>query len=90
MSAQNSEIPVPLAVVESVDRYIGDEIRDAAKFSNREVLDESGAYSLHGVAAEIYARGYQDGRMAERQRANGERQRERDRARAAQESGDPS
>lgn len=90
MSAQNSEIPVPIAVVEAVDSYIDDEFRDAAKFSNRELLDDSGAYSLHGIAAEIYARGYQDGRMAERQRANGERRRERDRARAAQESGDPS
>ena len=90
MSAMNSEIPVPIAVVETVDRYIADEYRDAAKWSNRDVLDDSGAYSLHGVAAEVYARGYQDGRMAERARANGERQRERDRARAAQKSGDPS
>lgn len=81
-----SEIPVPVVVVEIVDRFIGDEYRDAAKFSNREILDDSGAYSLHGTAAEVYARGYQDGRMAERQRANGERQRERDRRRA--EKGD--
>lgn len=75
------DIPVPIAVVETIDRFIGDEFRDAAKYSNREVLDDSGAYSLHGAAAQVYARGYQDGLMAERARANGERQRERDRAR---------
>ena len=84
-----NDTPVPIAVVEAVDRYIGDEFRDAAKFSNREVLDDSGAYSLHGVAAEVYARGYQDGRMAERQRANGERQRERDRARSTTQPTEP-
>lgn len=76
-----NDMPVPIAVIESVDRFIADEHRDARKFSNREVLDDSGAYSLHGVAAGVYARGYQDGRMAERARSNNERQRERDRAR---------
>lgn len=70
----------------TIDRFIDDEFRVAAKYSNREVLDESGAYALHGAAAGVYARGYQDGRLAERQRANGERQRERDRARAERES----
>lgn len=71
-------IPVPVAVVEMVDQYVSAEYREASKFSNRAVLDESGAYSLHGLAAELYARGYQDGRMAERARADGERRRERD------------
>ena len=75
------DIPVPIAVVETIDRFIGDEFRDAAKYSNREVLDDSGAYSLHEAAAQVYARGYQDGLMAERARANGERQRARDRVR---------
>lgn len=75
------DIPVPIAVVETIDRFIGDEFRDAAKYSNREVLDDSGAYSLHGAAAHVYARGYQDGLIAERARANGERQRQRDRNR---------
>lgn len=76
-----NDTPVPITVIESVDRFIDKEHDDARKFSNREVLDGSGAYSLHSVAGGIYARGYQDGRMAERARANGERQRERDRAR---------
>ena len=69
--------PVPIEVVETVDRFIEAEHRDADRFSNREVLDESGAYSLHIAASKVYARGYQDGRMAERARANAERQRER-------------
>lgn len=73
--------PVPIAVVEIVDQFIGDEHRDARKFTNRELLDDSGAYRLHLTAAEVYARGYQDGRMAEMARASGERQRERDRIR---------
>lgn len=77
----SNDTPVPIAVVELVDRFIEGEHRDAHRFTNREVLDDSGAYSLHGTAADVYARGYQDGRMAERARSNNERQRERDRAR---------
>jgi hypothetical protein len=36
----------------------------------------------------VYARAYHDGRMAERARNNGERQRARDRARAREEAPD--
>jgi hypothetical protein len=80
--------PVPIEVVEIIDRYIDNEHRDAQKFSNREVLDDSGAYALHDAVSRVYARAYHDGRMAERARNNGERQRARDRARAREEAPD--
>ena len=70
--------PVPVDVVETVDRFVDDEHRDAHKYTNREVLDGSGIYTLHTTAANIYARGYDDGRRAERARANAERMRERE------------
>lgn len=73
--------PVPIEVVEIVDRFIDDEHRDAGKYINRELLDSSGTHALHDAASRIYARAYHDGRMAERARANAERQRARDRAR---------
>ena len=74
----NLPAPVPVDIVEAVDRFVDDEHRDARKYTNREVLDESGIYTLHTTAASIYARGYDDGRRAERARANAERTRERE------------
>ncbi|QPZ39715.1 hypothetical protein [Paramicrobacterium chengjingii] len=78
--------PVPIEVVEIIDRFIEREHDAARKFTNREVLDESGAYSLHEAASSVYARAYHDGRMAERARTNGERQRARDTERANEET----
>ncbi len=77
--------PVPIDVVETIDRFISTEHADARKWVNRELLDDSGAYSLHQAAAQVYKRGYLDGAMAERARQNGERQRERFAAHANKE-----
>jgi hypothetical protein len=58
-----------VAVVEAVERYVYEELRDAVKYSNREPLDESGIWSLHALAARIYAKGWEDGeRATERKR----------------------
>lgn len=61
-----------------VEQYINSELSDAVKFDNREPLDESGAYSLHALAARIYAAGWEDGERAQAERDRGQRARERE------------
>jgi hypothetical protein len=68
----------PLDVAQEVERFVYDEFRDAAKYSNREPLDESGVYSLHELAARIYQRGFNDGRQVEGWKRNEQRQRVKD------------
>jgi len=73
-----SNTPVePLAVAQEVERYVDGEFRDAEKYSNRELLDESGVYELHSLAARIYQAGFNDGRAVEGWRRNEQRQRTR-------------
>lgn len=67
----------PPAVIDLVERHIRDELRQCDQYDNRELYDESGCWSLHDLAAKIYAHGYEDGERAERCR--GEEQRRRDR-----------
>lgn len=45
----------PAEIVQLVERYVGKELRDAEQYDNRTPLDSSGVYSLHLLAAEIYA-----------------------------------
>jgi hypothetical protein len=66
----------PQAVVLLVEDYVRSEISDAEKFSNREPLDESGVFSLHRLAASIYASGFRDGDASASERARGVRRRE--------------
>ena len=54
--------PAPRAVADRIHQFIEDERRDAAKYENRSMLDASGAYSLHTLAREIYALGWEEGR----------------------------
>lgn len=78
----NTERPVePLHVAQDVESYVDGEYRDAAKYSNRDLLDDSGVYSLHELAARIYQRGFNDGRAVEGWKRN----EARNRSRAAQE-----
>lgn len=42
-------------VVQMVEEYVYKELSDAEKYENRSPLDESGIWSLHALAAEIYA-----------------------------------
>jgi hypothetical protein len=53
--------PSPADVAHMVNEYLSIELSDVEKYDNRELLDESGRYSLHRLAAEIYARGFDDG-----------------------------
>ena len=76
-----TERPVePLSIAQEVERYVNDEFRDAAKYSNRELLDESGVFSLHELAARIYQTGFNDGRAVEGWRRNEQRQRSKEAA----------
>ena len=68
----------PREAAELVERYVDRELADAEKCDNREPLDESGVYSLHVLAGEIYMRGFRDGEDTERVRARGERLRKRE------------
>lgn len=54
----------PAAVVQAVEDYVESELSDAARYDNREPLDESGIWSLHRLAAVIYAIGWADGERA--------------------------
>lgn len=73
----------PAEIVQLVEAFVESEHRDAAKYANRTPLDDSGVFTLHRLAAEIYAAGYRDGERAESARRHGERRRERDRNAAA-------
>jgi hypothetical protein len=68
-------------VAKAVEEFIASEHRDAARFDNKSVLDESGEWDLHRLAARLYEIGYRDGRFAgeEIERARRMRRRETDR-----------
>jgi hypothetical protein len=61
-----AERPVePFAVAQLVETYATDQHREVAKYTNRELLDESGIYDLHTLAARIYALGFNEGAAVE-------------------------
>lgn len=70
---------VPDAVVQAVEHYVYSELADREKYDNRAPLDESGIWSLHALAADIYAQGFEAGERVEDTRNRAERQREKDR-----------
>lgn len=70
----------PPNVIHLVDHYIDQEVRDAERYENRTPLDDSGAWSLHQLARDIYALGVADGAEQARARAGSQRQRERNAA----------
>jgi len=53
---------------------------DDRKYTNRTPLDESGVWSLHQLAAEIYAAGFDEGSRTAERREQGRREREFDKA----------
>ncbi|MCR1785322.1 hypothetical protein KVF89_22470 [Nocardioides carbamazepini] len=55
--------PEPYAVSQLVEQYVSTELADAAQYSNRTPLDESGIWSLHALAAEVYALGWREGAL---------------------------
>lgn len=69
-------IPVSQAVVQAVEDYVYKELSDREKYDNRTPLDESGIWSLHRVAARIYAMGFAKGERIEAERNRAELQRQ--------------
>lgn len=72
----------PQAVVEMVERYVSKALHDAEEYINSKPLDESGIWSLHALAAEIYAQAWDDCERAIDRRNQAEMSRLRDRHRA--------
>ena len=73
----------PRAIAGLVETFVNDEHEDARKYSNRTPLDESGVWTLHQLAAEIYAVGFDDGLRTSEAREQGTRARRFDADRAA-------
>jgi hypothetical protein len=67
----------PREVAEAVERYVERELADAAKYENRTPLDDSGVWSLHRLAASVFALGFESGEQVAEVRARGQRDRER-------------
>lgn len=65
-------------VVQQVDEYIRSETVQVQKYDNRAPFDESGIFSLHLLAAQIFAKGYELGQSTAEERHRGEYQRRRD------------
>src|SRR5450631_2553861 len=68
----------PKEIVDLVERFVNDEHDDDRKYTNRTPLDESGVWTLHQLAAEIYALGFDDCSRTEEARQRGRRGRKTD------------
>jgi len=68
----------PKAIAELVESFINDEHEDARKYSNRTLLDSLSAWTLHQLAADIYAAGFEEGMRTSEARERGTRQRDAD------------
>ena len=68
----------PLVIAQMVEQYATDQHSEADKYSNRELLDESGIFDLHTLAARIYALGFNEGAAVESWRKHEQRQRIKD------------
>lgn len=68
----------PQDVARLVEGYAATQLDEARKYQNREPLDDSGVGSLHRLAADIYALGYEEGLRTAYTRHQGSRDRERD------------
>jgi hypothetical protein len=75
----------PKAIADLVESFINDEHEDARKYSNRTLLDSSSAWTLHQLAADIYAAGFEEGLRTSEARERGTRQRKFDADAAALE-----
>jgi len=72
----------PNKIVDLVEGFVNDEYSDDSKYENRTPLDESGIWSLHQLAAEIYAAGFAEGVRTEEARQRGKCERKFDAAAA--------
>lgn len=71
---------LPLQLVQSIELWIDKEFADAEKWDNRDLLDDSGVFTLYRLAAEIYAAGFAAGECAADERLRGVARRARKRA----------
>lgn len=55
--------PEPAEVAQMVEQYVDKAHSDAAKYDNSTPLDSGGVYSLHMLAADIYAMGWAAGHL---------------------------
>ena len=69
----------PKAVADIIEEFVDDEHRGAGKWANRSPLDESGVFTLHRLAADIYTAGFKEGERTEAVRERGRRQRKSER-----------
>lgn len=69
---------LPAGLVDAVDQWVRDRLEHAAKYDNAEPLDKDGAFTLHRLAARIYAEGWRDGEQAAARREWNRRSRERE------------
>lgn len=60
--------PEPQEIVQIVESYVDDEVAQIRKHSQRQAHDEDGMHGLHTLVATVYAKGYQAGAQAERER----------------------
>lgn len=67
-------------VVLAVEEYVESELRDTEKYINRTPLDDTGIWSLHALAAQLYAMGFEDGQRVEAERGRHQVRRLRDAA----------
>lgn len=70
----------PREVAEAVERYVAAEFAESRKFENRKPLDDSGVWSLHRLAATVFALGFAAGEHVADIRFRAQRGRELDRA----------
>lgn len=73
----------PSDVVEAVEQWITHALNASAKYSNHELLGADDAFTLHRLAAEVYAIGWEHGERAEARRQSAQRYRDRDRLAAS-------
>jgi len=76
----------PSEIADLIESYVNDTHDKASRFDNSTPLDESGIWTLHRLAADIYALGFLAGSRAEDTRWRGVVRRERDAAKAAKET----
>lgn len=80
------DLPIPEQVVQAIEGYIRKELADAKQYENRVPLDESGIWTLHRLAASIYAKGFHHGCCVEAERQRNAARREADAVRDARET----
>jgi len=73
----------PRAIANLVETFVNDEYEDDRKYENRTPLDESGVWTLHQLAAEIYAAGFEEGLRTAECREQGRRSRKSDAGKVA-------